>query len=66
MNYQVLIADDYRMIRQMFEEIIKDLIDKTAQPVLSALKDACLSPSDIDKVLLVDSLFHFGDHDKLI
>ncbi|MBR3024603.1 MAG: response regulator transcription factor [Oscillospiraceae bacterium] len=23
MNYQVLIADDYRMIRQMFEEIIK-------------------------------------------
>ena len=39
--------------RKMFEEIIKDLIDKTAQPVMSALKDACLSPSDIDKVLLV-------------
>ncbi len=46
---------DLRMniTRKMFEEIIKDLIDKTAQPVLSALKDACLSPSDIDKVLLV-------------
>lgn len=39
--------------RRMFEEMIKDLIDKTEQPVMHALSDAGLSAKDIDKVLLV-------------
>lgn len=39
--------------RRMFEEMIKDLIDRTEAPVKSALADASLRPSDIDKVLLV-------------
>lgn len=39
--------------RRMFEEMIKDLIDKTEQPVANALEDAGLSAKDIDRVLLV-------------
>ena len=39
--------------RAKFDELTKDLVKKTEQPVLDALKDAGLDASKIDKVLLV-------------
>lgn len=39
--------------RDLFEALIKDLVDKVEEPVLRALDDARLSPKDIDQVLLV-------------
>jgi len=39
--------------RAKFDEITKDLVEKTLEPVRNALKDAKLTKTDIDKVLLV-------------
>ena len=39
--------------RAKFEELIDHLIERCRKPVLQALKDAKLSPSDIDEVVLV-------------
>ena len=39
--------------RAKFEELIRDLVDSTLEPVRKAMKDANLSKNDIDKVLLV-------------
>ncbi len=39
--------------RSKFEQLIDDLIQKTVDPCKSALKDAGLSTSDIDEVILV-------------
>jgi molecular chaperone DnaK len=39
--------------RAEFERIVDPLIERCRQPVLSALKDAKLSPKDIDEVVLV-------------
>jgi molecular chaperone DnaK len=41
------------LTRAKFEELTRDLIDSTLEPVRKALKDAKLSASDIDKVILV-------------
>ena len=41
------------LTRAKFDELTADLVKKTEEPVRAALKDADLSPSDIDKVLLV-------------
>ena len=41
------------LTRTKFEELTKDLIDSTKEPVRKALSDAGLSPKDINKVLLV-------------
>ncbi|SHH26776.1 molecular chaperone DnaK [Anaerosphaera aminiphila DSM 21120] len=41
------------LTRAKFDELTKDLVKKTEQPVLDALKDAGLTAKDIDKVLLV-------------
>ncbi len=41
------------LTRAKFDELTSDLVKKTEAPVLDALKDAGLSASDIDKVLLV-------------
>ena len=41
------------LTRAKFEELIHDLLEDTIEPVRKALKDAKLSASDIDKVLLV-------------
>lgn len=41
------------LTRAKFDELTGDLVKKTEEPVRAALKDADLSPSDIDKVLLV-------------
>ncbi len=39
--------------RSKFEELTRDLVEETMEPVRSALKDAGLQNSEIDKVLLV-------------
>ena len=44
---------DINLTRAKFNELTHDLVEKTRKPVEDALKDAGLSASDIDKVLLV-------------
>ena len=44
---------EMEITRQKFEALISDLIDKTAEPMRLAMKDAGLSYNDIDKVILV-------------
>lgn len=39
--------------RAKFEQMVADLVEKTKQPCLNALKDAGLQASDIDEVILV-------------
>ena len=39
--------------RAKFEDLVSDLVERTRGPVLAALKDAGLKPSDIDEVILV-------------
>ena len=39
--------------RANFEKLIEDLVNRTKNPCIKALKDAKLSPSDIDEVILV-------------
>ena len=41
------------LTRAKFEDLTRDLIDSTLEPVRKAMKDAKLKNSDIDKVLLV-------------
>jgi len=44
---------DYTLTRAKFDEITSDLVLKTEGPTLTALKDANLTPNDIDKIILV-------------
>jgi molecular chaperone DnaK len=44
---------DLDLTRANFDKMTKHLVDRTVGPVRQALKDANLSPSDIDEVLLV-------------
>ena len=44
---------DMEITRQKFEALISDLVDKTAEPMRLAMKDAGLTYNDIDKVILV-------------
>ncbi len=41
------------LTRAKFEDLIRDLVESTLDPVKKALKDAKLSKNDIDKVILV-------------
>jgi molecular chaperone DnaK len=41
------------LTRNMFEELVADLVEQTIEPCQKALWDAKLQPEDIDKVLLV-------------
>ena len=41
------------LTRAKFDELTKDLVDRTEIPVKNALKDAGMQPSEIDQVLLV-------------
>jgi molecular chaperone DnaK len=41
------------LTRTKFEQLIGDLLNKTKQPVIDALKDANLKPEQIDEVVLV-------------
>lgn len=44
---------DMNLTRAKFDELTADLVERTATPVQTALKDAGLSASDLNKVLLV-------------
>ena len=44
---------DITLTRQKFNELTQDLVEKTMIPTQNALKDAGISASEIDKVLLV-------------
>ncbi len=39
--------------RAKFEQMVNDLVERSRKPCLNALKDAGLSPADIDEVILV-------------
>lgn len=41
------------LTKAKFEELIKDLVEKTLEPVRNALSDAKLKPEDLDQILLV-------------
>ena len=41
------------LTRAKFEQLVEDLIERTRGPVIAALKDANMSPKDIDEVILV-------------
>lgn len=41
------------LTKAKFEDLIRDLVESTTEPVRKALKDAKLTSKDIDKVLLV-------------
>jgi molecular chaperone DnaK len=43
----------YNLTRAKFEQLTEDLVNKTKQPCLKAIKDAGLQASDIDEVILV-------------
>ncbi len=42
-----------KITRAKFESLVDDLIERTRGPVMQALEDASLKPSDIDEVVLV-------------
>src|SRR3954453_11651135 len=44
------------LTRAKLEELVRDLIEKTKDPVVAALKDAGLKPKDIDEVILVGGM----------
>lgn len=47
---------EYKLSRSKLEQLVGDLISKTADPCEKALKDAGLSASDIDAVVLVGGM----------
>ncbi len=47
---------EYTLTRAKLEELVADLVDKTAEPCEKALKDAGLKASDIDEVVLVGGM----------
>lgn len=47
---------EYKLTRAKLEELVKDLIDRLAEPVEKALKDADVKASDIDEVVLVGGM----------
>ncbi len=44
---------DYELTRAEFENLIRDLVEKTVEPMRRAMEDAKLKPEDIDKIILV-------------
>jgi molecular chaperone DnaK len=47
---------EYKLTRSKLEELVADLIDRLAEPVHKALKDADMQASDIDEVVLVGGM----------
>ena len=47
------VSFEMEITRAKFEDLTRDLVDSTLEPVRKALKDADLTKKDIDKVLLV-------------
>ena len=47
---------EYKLTRSKLEELVADLIDRLAEPVEKALKDAGVKASEIDEVVLVGGM----------
>jgi len=47
---------EYKLTRSKLEELVADLIDRLAEPVEKALKDADVKASDIDEIVLVGGM----------
>jgi molecular chaperone DnaK len=47
---------EYKLTRSKLVELVQDLIDNTAEPVKKALKDAKLTPADINEIVLVGGM----------
>jgi molecular chaperone DnaK len=47
---------EYKLTRSKLVELVQDLIDKTAEPVKKALKDAKLEAKDINEIVLVGGM----------
>lgn len=47
---------EYKLTRSKLEELVADLIDRLAEPVEKAIKDAGLSASEINEVVLVGGM----------
>ncbi|HCH34688.1 MAG: Chaperone protein DnaK [Candidatus Saccharibacteria bacterium GW2011_GWC2_48_9] len=47
---------EYNLTRAKLEELVKDLIDRLAEPVEKALKDADMKASDIEEIVLVGGM----------
>lgn len=47
---------EYKLTRAKLVELVQDLIDATEEPVKKALKDAKLSPADINEIVLVGGM----------
>jgi len=47
---------EYKLTRAKLEELVKDLIDRVEEPVQKAIKDAGLTASDIDEIVLVGGM----------
>lgn len=47
---------EYKLTRAKLIDLVQDLIDKTAIPCEKALKDAKLTPKDIDEIILVGGM----------
>ncbi|MFM6404082.1 MAG: Hsp70 family protein, partial [Microcystis sp.] len=44
---------ELELTRAKFEELTRELVEKTLEPVQQSLKDSELQPNDIDRVILV-------------
>lgn len=47
---------EYKLTRAKLVELVQDLIDKTAEPVEKALKDAKLTAKDVNEIVLVGGM----------
>ncbi|MFZ2835886.1 Chaperone protein DnaK [compost metagenome] len=47
---------EYKLTRSKLEELVADLIDRLAEPVEKALKDAGLKAADVDEIVLVGGM----------
>jgi molecular chaperone DnaK len=47
---------EYKLTRSKLEDLVKDLIDRLAEPVEKAMKDAGLTAKDIDEIVLVGGM----------
>ena len=54
------------LTRAKLEELVRDLIERTKGPVLAALKDAGLRPSEIDEVILVGGMTRMPSVQELV
>ena len=56
----------YSLTRAKFEQMTEELVQKTKQPCMDALKDAGLSASDVDEVILVGGSTRIPAVQKLV